>query len=276
MVYNINIIVDSSLASTLSEGKLSALNYGFIIYTAIASTTIFGISTVLFPSFAKTISSNDLSAFKSQVTATLKVLCFILIPLTVGLITLRTPIVKLAFERGAFDHRAVELTKTALTFYAIGMIGFGIQEILNKSFFALKDTKTPTKFGIVSVVINIVLNLILIRKMDLAGLALATSLATISNGIFLYWALTKKIGKMDASSIWTNFIKIIIAVSLMAVSTYITYQLLLQSISSTALIISLATFVLSVLAGMTVYALATILLKVEEARYIVSHYFNRK
>ena len=275
MVYNINIIVDSSLATTLSEGKLSALNYAFIIYTTIASTTIFGISTVLFPSFAKNTSLNDLTGFKTQVTATLKVLSFILLPLTVGLITLRTPIVKLAFERGAFDQQAVLLTTTALTFYAVGMIGFGTQEVLNKSFFALKDTKTPTKFGIISVIINIVLNLILIRKMDLGGLALATSLAAISNGIFLYWALTKKIGKMDTSSIIKNFIKILVSAGVMAVFTYGTYLLMLRTVHNTAFIGKLIVLIVPVLVGMIVYALATILLKVEEAQYISHHYFGK-
>ena len=272
MVYNINIIVDSSLASTLSEGKLSALNYGFVIYTTIASTTIYGISTVLFPSFAKNTSSDDLTVFKDQVTSTLKVLSFILVPLTVGLITLRTPIIKLAFERGAFDGQAVAMTKIALTYYAIGMIGFGIQEVLNKSFFALKDTKTPTKFGILSVAINIILNLILIRVMDLGGLAFATSIATISNGLLLLMALSRKIGKIDCMNIIKNLLKIMMSATVMALAAYGTYLLMLQRIVGSSFLSGLVLLVVPVSVGIAVYAVATIVLKVEEAQYIIRNY----
>ena len=276
MVYNINILVDSSLASTLSEGKLSALNYAFIIYTAIASTTIFGISTVLFPRLAKNTSMNDITAFKAQVTSTIKVLCFILLPLTVGLITLRTPIVKLAFQRGAFDEQGVMLTKIALTYYALGMIGFGMQEILNKSFFALKDTKTPMKFGAISVGLNIILNLILIRKMDLAGLALATSIATISNGLFLYLALIRKVGKLDTLSIIKNLMRILVAVVLMAFVTKSTYELALRLLANPSFLGLLSIFMISVLVGIIVYALTTILLKVDEALFIRNNYLKRR
>ncbi len=272
MVYNINTIIDSSLASTLSEGKLSALNYGFVIYTTIATTTIYGISTVLFPSFAKNTSSNNLAAFKDQVTSTIKALLFILLPMIVGLITLRTPIIKLAFERGAFDAQAVAMTKIALTYYAIGMIGFAIQEVLNKSFFALKDTKTPTKYGILSVMINIALNLILIRIMDLGGLALATSIATITNGILLFNALSKRIGKIQIKSILQNTVKILGAIVIMAVCTYGSYELILLGVKGTSFISKLIVLIIPVTVGITTYAIATILLKVDEARYILENY----
>ena len=168
---------------------------------------------------------NDMTSFKAQITSTIKVLCFILLPLTVGLITLRSPIVRLAFQRGAFDEQGVSLTSIALTYYAIGMIGFGMQEILNKSFFALKDTKTPTKFAIISVAVNIILNLVLVRTMDLAGLALATSIAAISNGMFLYWALTRKVGKIDTIGIIKNLVKILVSVAVMAIFTNEAYQI---------------------------------------------------
>lgn len=276
MVYNINILVDTSLASNLSEGKLSALSYAFVIYTAIASTTIFGVSTVLFPRLAKKASMSDMTAFKAQITSTIKVLCFILLPLTVGLITLRSPIVRLAFQRGAFDEQGVSLTSIALTYYAIGMIGFGMQEILNKSFFALKDTKTPTKFGIISVAINIILNLILVRTMDLAGLALATSIAAISNGMFLYWALGRKVGKIDTMGIIKNLMKILVSVAIMAIFTNEAYQIAYSYLGTSSALGLLLVFMISVLVGIVTYALTTILLKVEEAQFILNNYLKRK
>ncbi len=275
MVYNVNTIVDSSLASTLSEGKLSALTYAFIIYTAIASTTIYGISTVLFPKFAKDTSLKNYDHLKKQITSTIKFLSFILIPITVGMITLRTPIVKLAFQRGAFNEQGVTLTKLALTYYTIGMIGFGIQEVLNKGFFALKDTKTPMKFGILSVIINIGLNLILIRKLDLIGLALATSLATITNGILLYHALSRKIGKMDTKGITLNLLKVVVASLIMAGCTFAVYASLVHMMGMEGFARKVIILLSSVSIGIIVYGMTTILLKIKEANFIVEHYLKK-
>ncbi|QEK11446.1 murein biosynthesis integral membrane protein MurJ [Crassaminicella thermophila] len=275
MVYNVNIIIDSSLASTLSEGKIAALTYAFIVYTAISSTTIYGISTVLFPKFAQNTSLKDYTKFQEQITSTIKVLCFLLIPLTVGLITLRTPIIKLAFQRGAFGEQGVIFTRIALTYYAIGMIGFGIQEVLNKCFFALQDTKTPMKFGIMSVTINIILNIILIKKMDLAGLALATSLATISNALFLYGALMKKIGKLDTGKILINFFKVLTASMVMAVFTYKTYKVFTLFVGMESFSFRLITIIGSVFVGILVYAVMVLILRVEEAKYIIENYLKK-
>lgn len=275
MVYNVNIIIDSSLASTLSEGKLAALTYAFIVYTAISSTTIYGISTVLFPSFAQNSSIDNYKQLKEQINSTIKALVFLLLPIMVGLITLRTPIIKIAFQRGAFSEQGVIFTKIALTYYTIGMIGFGIQEVLNKTFFALQDTKTPMKFGMISVTINIVLNIILIRKMDLAGLALATSIATISNGLFLYKALTKKIGAMDTKKILTTFLKVSLSALVMGIITFKTYQGLVGMLGMNNFINQLIILIGSVFVGMIIYAGMSIILKVDEAKFIIDNYIKK-
>lgn len=275
MVYSVNNIIDARLASTLSEGKVSALDYAFGVYTAIATMTIYGISTVLFPKFAKHTSTDDYDAFKRQIVSTIKVLCFLLIPITVGLATLSKPIVRLAFERGAFNEQGVFFTKIALTYYTIGMIGFGIQEVLNKAFFALKDTKTPMKFGIVSVTINIVLNIILIKVMDLAGLALATSLATITNAILLYISLMKKIGNLDTKNILITLSKVLISSGIMAVATFKMYQYLVVCIGMSSFVLKGITVGGSIFVGIITYALVVVLLKVEEAKYIIDHFIRR-
>ncbi|MDK2918508.1 MAG: putative peptidoglycan lipid flippase [Candidatus Petromonas sp.] len=271
-VYNVNTLVDSSLASTLSKGKVSALNYAYIIYTAISTTTIYGISTVLFPRFAENISLKDFNNLKKEITSTIKGLIYILLPMTVGLIILRTPIIEVAFRRGAFDERAVEMTRIALAFYSVGMIGFGLQEVFNKGFFALGDTKTPMKMGIFSVIINIVLNFMLIRVMDLGGLALATSIATICNGVLLFTALTRKIGKFDSTGIMKQFIKVAVSASIMAFVVIYSYKGLETIIDAGSLINKGIILAGSVLFGIVSYAALTMLFKVEETKYVIDNY----
>ncbi|RKD25323.1 putative peptidoglycan lipid II flippase [Caminicella sporogenes DSM 14501] len=272
-VYTVNILVDSSLASTLSDGKVAALNYAYMIYSSIATTTIYGISTVLFPKFAQSSSLQSYDKFKREINSTIKVLFFILIPMAAGLIVLSRPIVEIAFRRGAFDERAVILTKTALIYYSIGMIGFGLQEIFNKSFFALKDTKTPMKFGMISVGINIVLNIILVRIMDLGGLALATSIATVSNGIMLYISLMKKVGKFDNKDIIKQIFKVLISVLIMSLMVSFSYNILIFRLNGTSILINKGiSLITSVFVGIFTYILMTIFLRINETKYLIDNY----
>lgn len=116
----------------------------------------------------------------------------IIMPLTFGAMILRVPVVRFLFERGAFDSRATHMTATALLFYSIGMIGFGLRNILERSFYSLQDTKTPMVNGIMVVGINVILNLVMVKFMGLGGLALATSISAIIGTILLFYRLRKK------------------------------------------------------------------------------------
>ncbi|MFH5796861.1 lipid II flippase MurJ, partial [Clostridium perfringens] len=112
-----------------------------------------------------------------------------------GAMILATPIVKVLFQRGAFDTKSTQMTAIAVVFYSIGIIGFGLRDILGKVFYSLQDTTTPMVNGIITIVLNIVLNLLFVRytNMQHAGLALATSISAIVTIILLFISLRKKI-----------------------------------------------------------------------------------
>ncbi|MDO7204828.1 lipid II flippase MurJ [Paraclostridium bifermentans] len=139
---------------------------------------------------------------------------------------LATPVVRILFERGAFNDRSTMLTATALVFYSVGMVGFGLRDILGKVFYSLKDTKTPMINGIIAVVLNIVLNIALVKVMGHGGLALATSLSAIICIILLFISLKKKIGYYGQDKIRSTFIKTVVASLVMGVVTYFVYKFL--------------------------------------------------
>ena len=95
-------------------------------------------------------------------------------PMTVGAMVLSEPIVRILFQRGAFDTRATQMTAVALIFYSIGLIGVGLRDILTKIFYSVQDTKTPMINATIAVVMNICMNLLFIKYLKHAGLALAT------------------------------------------------------------------------------------------------------
>lgn len=212
-VYNINVLVDSSIASTLADGQLAALNFANIAYTAVATTTIFGISTVLFPQFASLIASGRMEALRNSLAASIRVMLFIFMPIIFGMLAVNEDLIRLLYQRGTFDAGSVRLTASALAFYTVGMVGFSIQELSNKVFYALKDTRTPFVTSVFSVSLNIVLNLMLVGILGIRGLALATSTAVTVNGlVMLYW-VQRRIGHLDGKGLAGQFLRVL-AVSL--------------------------------------------------------------
>lgn len=222
-VYNVNSLIDTSIATKLVEGKLSALNYGSAIYVAISQTIIYGISTVLYPKFSKMINELEKNKFKEKLLGILKFLLLILLPIEMFFISFSVPIIEFVFKRGAFDEKSVQYTAISLSCYMLGMFAFGIQDILNKVFFSFKDTRTTMKFSIISIFINIILNLVLVVFFDFAGLAIATTISTLFNAIMLYFALQKKIGNMRNIELLKFLLKLFIIVILIGIIGKIFY-----------------------------------------------------
>lgn len=107
------------------------------------------------------------------------------------------------------------MTANALFYYSIGMIAFGLRDILSRTFYALQDTKTPMINATIAVIINIVLNFILSKYLGIGGLALATSIAAIVGTSLFFITLRKKIGGFGLKEISKSFVKICVASVLM-------------------------------------------------------------
>ncbi|MDK2586341.1 murein biosynthesis integral membrane protein MurJ [Romboutsia sedimentorum] len=267
-VNQINTMVDRTLASTLVEGSISALNYanklnGFVMGLFIAS-----IAAVIYPMLSKLSSDDNKEKFTSSVVQSINSVILLVIPISVGAMVLATPIVKLLFQRGEFDARATSMTAIALVMYSIGMVAFGLRDILGKVFYALQDTKTPMINGGIAMVMNIVLNLILVKYLQLAGLALATSISAIVCIFLLFGSLKKKIGYFGQDKILETTLKSIVSSIAMGVGTYLVYNLL-SGILGTGFITEAISLFGSVAVGTVVYGILVILLKVEEISIIM-------
>lgn len=262
-VYNVNALIDNAIASTLLVGKLSALSYAFVVYTAISSTIIYGVSTVLFPNFSEYVSTDDISGLKKNLLQIIKGMTFIVVPMIFGLSALKVEVIQLIYLRGNFTIDDAILTAGPLGYYMIGMIGFAFQDIFNKVFFAMKNTKLPLRTSMISITINIILNIILVQFFDLNGLAMATSIAVIANGLMLYYALNKEIGTFDHKDLMKSLTKITFAglIMFLSVKIFTTYIAIGSLIISTAL---------AVIIGVVVYALVTLILGVDSAHFIIN------
>jgi putative peptidoglycan lipid II flippase len=179
---------------------------------------------------------------------------FIMLPASVGLIVLSEPITRLLFERGMFDHYSTLITARALSFYSIGLFSYSGIKLLVSCFYSLKDTFTPVKVASVSLVLNIVLNLIFMFPLKISGLALATSFSGVFNFFVLFFILKKKIGPVDGRNILRSFLKVLMASIVMAVVIY-------MALFKAGLNIFLVIFL-----GISVYAAAAMIFDVKEAK----------
>lgn len=262
-VSDLNTIIDRSLASTLVEGSISALKYADRLNEVITGIFISAITTVLFPMLSQEANKDTYIGLKRVIINGINIILLITIPATVGMVILSNPIVKIAFERGAFDSNATYMTVGALVFYTIGMVGKALNLLLNKVYYSLQDTKTPMINSFIAVVINIVLNFILINFMAHKGLALATSISAIVASILFLLGLRKKIGSFGLMKSLKCGLKSLFASVVMGVAVFFLYGSL-EGLMGNGSLQQLIALIVSVAIGVVVYLVLIYIFKVEE------------
>lgn len=262
-VNQVNTMVDRSLASGLGDGVITALNSASRLNGFILGLFISTIGAVIYPTLSKLSTENNKEKFAESIANSVNCVNLVVLPTTVGAIVLATPVVRVLFQRGAFDARSTSLTATALIFYSVGTIGFGLRDILGKVFYSLKDTKTPMINGVLAVILNIILNLALVKVMGHGGLALATSLSAIICILLLFGSLKKRMGYYGQDKIKNTFFKSLIASLIMGVITYFAYKFCI-AILGLGFIKEAISLGISVGIGAIVYAVLVMVFKVDE------------
>ena len=267
-VNQVNAMVDRALASTLVEGSISALNYANKLNTFVMAMFISSISAVIYPILSKLSSEDNMDKFCDSIVNSINSVVLLVMPISVGAIVLSNPIVRVLFERGEFDARATNMTALALVMYSVGMVSFGLRDILNRVFYALHDTKTPMINGAIAMIMNIVLNIVLVRYLKLAGLALATSISGIVCIFLLFYNLKKKINYFGQDKIVITLIKSFVAALIMGIIVLITYQLM-NDILGNEFVLEFISLFISIMAGIVVYSIMVIIFKVNEINIII-------
>lgn len=267
-VHDLNAIVDRTLASKLIEGSISALNYADKLNNIILGVFISAITTVIFPLLSKESNTDNMTSMKKIMGYGINLILVITVPASVGLIVLATPIVEIAFQRGAFDSTATLMTSQALVFYSVGLIAAALNIFITRVYYSIQDTKTPVVYGIVAVGLNIVLNIILVRYMKHSGLALATSISTTVSVLLLIYSLKQKIGSLGTKEYITTFIKSGLASIIMGICVYIIYNQMykLLGVSSINNLISLS---LAVGIGVLIYVASSYMFGVESIKNVL-------
>jgi putative peptidoglycan lipid II flippase len=230
-VVQINFVVNIILASNMVEGSLVALNTAFMLMFFALGIIGQSVGSAVFPTLSALVAKDDWDGYKNRLANAMRSVLFLSLPATVVFIILGEPIVSL-FERGAWTRESTQATAWALAFYATGIAGFALLEVLSRAFYALSDTWTPVIVGVGAMVSNIVLSLILVNfigeagnlaRGPFAGLALANASTTlIEAGVLWVW-LRRRIGAkgstegIDDSRIWASVWRVAVASMVMGV-----------------------------------------------------------
>lgn len=254
----INKTLDTTIASAVAPGAIASLGYAVRVSDSILGIFVSSISSVLYPSLARQASQGRIEELKVTIRKTMNTVNILIVPATFGLMILSRPVVDLLYRRLSPD--AAIMTASALFFYTFGTVGYGLRQILVRTFYALHDSVTPVVSGIFAIIINVSLNLLLAKHMGVGGLALATSISALVSVVILYNALRIKIGSLGTREFLTTSAKIFVASSLMGLTVYGVHTLVAGTIGLFA----------SIGGGVIVYAIVLYFMKIEEADQIFS------
>jgi putative peptidoglycan lipid II flippase len=211
--FQVNFIVVNYFASQDGEGKVSALNYAWQLMMLPHGVLALSISTVVFPTMARLYQRGDMPGVRATFMRALQPLIFLTLPASLGLYEFRVPIVQTIFQSGEFSGLSTTLVADPLALLAIGLVWYGLVEVLTRVFYAMHDTLTPVITGVAIILFNIVLGKILVDHVGYVGLALSLSASTGIEALALAVVLRRRLGRFPPSfGAWLGRVAIAAAV----------------------------------------------------------------
>ncbi len=261
-VLPINSLVSTRLASGMGDNAVAAMEYANKLYIVISGVFTYAIGNIIFPEMSRASADDDKEGYRDIIQKAIRMMVYLLIPLSIGIMIFGKDIISVVYERGEFDASSTAITASILLFFSVGITASGIVEVMNKSFYAKQDTKTPLFAGVIMVVLNVILCLILARTMKVQGLALATSLTAIANAIVLILMANSKEKIFQKSSLIV-FAKMFLCALIMGVVVYFTnYYLILIGLGK------IIRMIVGAAIGVVLYYLLTYMLKVDEIKIL--------
>jgi len=270
-VYQVNVFISTILASLsgiVGTGAVAALYYANRVWQLPLAVFGIALAQAALPAMSRHVASDDMGKLKDTLLFSLKSLSFILVPASIGLAVLGTPITKVLFERGAFTAYSTRITSSAIFFYSIGLLACGGTRILVNAFYSMHDTMTPVKTAAGALVLNLGLSLIFMWPLKAGGLALATSLAATFNFIVLYILLRKKIGDFGTSSIIGSFLRVMLAAIFMGIALKI-FMIYFSDFNALRL-------AAAIISGIAAFIAAGIVFKVKELRDLLTWIIRKR
>lgn len=268
-VMPVNNMVNLRIATYVNESASVAYSKADALYSVITGVFVLSIANFVFPQLTKINAREEDEEFGKTLAGVLRSLFYFLIPMTVGLFLLSSPLSRMFFLAGKFDEFSVALTADALSYFSIGILGFGLQTILSRAFYAQKNAVVPLLTGIAAVLINAALSTLLKNYLGIGGPALASSVSfSLTAAVMLYFMYRKNRFILNYKML-KDLLLICISAFIMGVTVKILYGALDLRLQAGTLF-DLVRVGLPVLLGVAVYFSLTIILRINEARAAIN------
>jgi putative peptidoglycan lipid II flippase len=267
---NVNAVIGTVVASKWIDPTIApnAIDKAFRIYMLPQGMFSVAVATVLFPTLARLATRGDLAGVRNTIALGLRQINFLLLPAAAFSIVLAEPIVRLLYERGAFDAGQTEVVAGALAAFSVGLAFNGMMLMLNRGFFSLQQPWIPTVVALANLVINVALYFVFYR-VGTWGIPFAISLANIAGVGLLLVALRRRLGPLDLAQTVRSFGLVTIASVLLGLTSYAVWRGLDEALGRSFLA-QLVSLGLALGAGGAVYLVACRALRVRELATLLS------
>jgi putative peptidoglycan lipid II flippase len=264
-IVQVNVIISSSFASLFTAGSVAAFNIADRLWQLPYGIFAQGMGIAMLPTLSGKYAVAKMDEYKDILNKSLRAVLILSVPSAFGFVVLREQIIRTILKFSALINESdVYLTGNILIFFSIALITHSIVAIMNRGFYAINDTKTPLFIGSATIALNIALSYIFYKTTSLStgGMALAYSLASLTNALFLMFILNLKVKGIGLKNFAVFFLKILFASGVMACAVYALNLIIGTNLNSKfAQIVSLSA---EIIIGVVLYFGVIILLKVED------------
>lgn len=253
----------------LTTGTAAALYLGQRMYQFPLGVFGVALGTVLFPLLSRHAKRGEIERLQEDLTLGMRLVIAIGIPASVGLVLLAQPLTTLLFQYGEFDVQDAQQTAKMIAAYGIAVWAYCGLLIIHRGYYAIGDTATPVRIGMMTVGLNVVLNLTLIWPLGGQGLALSTAVCAMIQVCAVTWVFQKHIGRLHWSELRQTLLRVFIATSLMGVVVYWTLRLI--TTPSDTFGSRLMQVTVPFLTAMLVYLLCAKALRIKEVWLLLPH-----
>jgi putative peptidoglycan lipid II flippase len=263
-----NLIITTIFGSLIASGSIAIFNLANNLQSLPVGLIGVSFAIAAFPTLSQFYSRQDFRGFNSTLNQTLRMILFVVLPVSFMLLVLKTEVVTIVLGAGQFTSNDVALTANALGAFVVSLFAQALIPLLARAFFARHDTIAPLVAGVVGAVANIFFAWLMAYRFGVVGLTLAFSFGAIVNFLVLAWWLKKKIGDLDEQKLIESLLKIIGASVVMGGAMMLSRMLLLRWWTVDTMWQGLKMGVVLAIIGAAVYLMVCVLAKSRELNYL--------
>jgi putative peptidoglycan lipid II flippase len=267
-IVNLDQLINSAFGGLVSEEAPGAINNAFRVYMLPQGVFSVAVATVLFPTLSRMASNRDAGAMRRTVGNGMRQINLMLIPAAAFMIVLPTPIVRLLFQRGAFNAHSTHLVSIALFWFAFSLPFGGLNLLLTRTFFAVQRPWIPTSLAAMNIVVDIVVSIGLYKPLGIAGLIIGTVAANAVMLALQFYRLRVGLnGRLEGAQTTMITVRILVASALLAGVSWIVWYLLDAALGE-SLPAQLIEMGAAAGAGLWVYSRAVLIMRIPEAHQV--------